>query len=186
MSTTVSFDHVRPASPASTGPLQAIAAAWILSLGIDLFMHAGLFARVYVQPSPFLLDAEAAFRRIPFGYATFLILTAGLYWLLNTLRIRGAAAGLRYGLGAGALVWGAHVIGLYSISTAAPALLAGWWLGQTVELALAGALLGAAAAGMTARRMWAIVVITIVACLFATVTMQSLGFAPAMKLVPAP
>jgi hypothetical protein len=64
--------------------------------------------------------------------------------------------------------------------------LTGWWLGQTAELALAGALLGAAAAGMTVRRMWAIVVITIVACLFATVAMQSLGFAPAMKPGPAP
>jgi hypothetical protein len=39
---------------------------------------------------------------------------------------------------------------------------------------------------MTVRRMWAIVVITIVACLFATVAMQSLGFAPAMKPGPAP
>jgi hypothetical protein len=63
-----------------------------------------------------VLDAEAAFRRIPFGYATFLMLTAGLYWL-HALRVRGAAAGLRFGIGAGALVWGAHVLGLYSIST---------------------------------------------------------------------
>jgi hypothetical protein len=186
MSTAVSFDAVRPASRASMGPFQAIAAAWLLSLGVDLFLHGGLLARVYVQPSPFLLDAETAFRRIPFGYATFLLLTAGLYWLLNALRVRGAAAGLRYGFGAGALVWGAHVIGLYSISTAPPSLLTGWWLGQTAELSLAGALLGAAAAGMTPRRMWTIVAITIVACLFAMVAMQSLGLAPAMKLVPAP
>ena len=56
--------------------LMLIAAAWILSLGFDLFLHAGLLAHLYVEPSPFLLPPEEAFRRIPFGYLTFLIFTA--------------------------------------------------------------------------------------------------------------
>lgn len=178
--------HASEVSARRPGPVQAIAAAWVLSLGVDLFLHAGLLAGLYAQPTPFLLDAGAAFRRIPFGYATFLILTAGLYWLLNALRVEGAASGLRYGFGAGALVWGAHALGLYSISTAPPLLLAGWFAGQTVELALAGALLGAAAAGASPRRIWGLAAMTVVAAVLATVLMQSLGLAPAMRLAPAP
>jgi hypothetical protein len=57
----------------------SIAAAWVLSVGIDLFLHGGLLARLYAEPSPFVLLAEDAFRRIPLGYLTFLILTVGLF-----------------------------------------------------------------------------------------------------------
>jgi hypothetical protein len=71
----------------------SIAAAWVLSIGIDLFLHAGLLAHLYVEPSPFLLPAEDAFRRIPLGYLTFLMLTIGLFWLLRRLQVRGFTAG---------------------------------------------------------------------------------------------
>jgi hypothetical protein len=94
------------------------------SVGIDLFLHGGLLARPYVEPSPFLLPAEDAFRRIPLGYLTFLILTIGLFWLLRRLHVRGVAAGFR--AVAGAVVWGALVLGLYSFSTASQSLLIGW------------------------------------------------------------
>lgn len=128
-----------PGGPAGrSAAVLSMAAAWALSIGIDLFLHAGLLARLYVEPSPFLLPAQDAFRRIPLGYLTFLILTVGLFWLLRRLRIRGFTAGFRLAAVAGAVVWGAPVLGLYSISTANPGLLIGWWIGQTVELSVAG------------------------------------------------
>ena len=161
----------------------AIAAAWVLSLGFDVFLHGGLLARLYAEPSPFLLAPEEAFRRIPLGYLTFLGLTAALYWLFRRLGVRGAAVGFRYGAVAGAVVWGALVVGLYSISTAQPALLAGWWVGQTVELGLAGAVLGAAANGVSLKRIWMVVVAAVVLFAAATIAMQSLGLAPAMRVV---
>jgi hypothetical protein len=164
--------------------MSAIAAAWVLSVGFDLFLHGGLLARLYVEPSPFLLPPEEAFRRIPLGYLTFLALTVALFWLLRRLDIRGAHRGFRYGALAGAVVWGALTVGLYSISTATVALLAGWWIGQSVELGLAGAVLGAAAKGASLRRLWAIVAAAVVALAVATVALQSLGLAPAMKVVP--
>ena len=114
------------------------------------------------------------------------LLLVSFVWLLNALRVEGAGSGLRYGFGAGALVWGAHALGLYSISTAPPLLLAGWFAGQTLELALAGALLGAAAAGASPRRIWGLAAMTVVAAVLATVLMQSLGLAPAMRRVPGP
>jgi hypothetical protein len=163
--------------------LLSIAAAWILSLGFDVFLHGGLLARLYVEPHPFLLGPDEAFRRIPLGYLAFLVPTIGLYWLLRRLDVRGTIAGLRHGIAAGALVWGAFVAGLYSISTAALPLLAGWWIGQTLELGLAGAVLGAAANGVPMKRIWAIVTGAVIACAVATVVLQSIGLAPAMKVV---
>jgi hypothetical protein len=164
--------------------LSSIAAAWVLSVAIDLFLHAGLLARVYVEPSPFLLPAEDAFRRIPLGYLTFFILTIGLFWLLRRLNVRGIRAGFRLGAVVGATVWGALVLGLYSISTASLSLLVAWWVGQTAELAFAGAVLGAAADRVSLKRIWAVVSLVLVVLVAATVTLQSLGLAPAMKVVP--
>jgi hypothetical protein len=164
--------------------LSSIAAAWVLSVAIDLFLHAGLLARLYVEPSPFLLPAEDAFRRIPLGYLTFLILTIGLFWLLRRLHVRGIRAGFGLGAVAGATIWGALVLGLYSISTASMSLLAGWWVGQTVELAFAGAVLGAAANRVPLKRIWAVVGFGVFILAAATIALQSLGLAPAMKVVP--
>ena len=38
--------------------VSSIAAAWLLSVGIDVFLHGALLAHLYVEPSPFLLSAE--------------------------------------------------------------------------------------------------------------------------------
>jgi len=165
----------------SSRMLLSIAAAWMLSVGFDLFLHGGLLARLYVGASPFLLAPVEAFRRIPLGYLAFLVLTLALYWLLRRLGVRGVIAGFRYGIAAGGVVWGAFTVGLYSISTVTLPLLAGWWIGQTVELGLAGAVLGAAANGVALKRIWAIVAGAVVVCVAGTIVLQNLGLAPQMK-----
>lgn len=170
-------------TPATSRMLSSVAAAWILSLGFDVFLHGGLLARLYFEPSPFLLGPEDAFRRIPLGYLAFLVLVFTLYWLLRRLGVRGAVAGLRHGIAAGTVVWGAFALGLYSISTVTLPMLAGWWIGQTVELGLTGAVLGAAANGAPMKRIWAMVTIAVVACVVGTIVLQSLGLAPPMKIV---
>lgn len=163
--------------------LLCIGAAWVLSLGFDVLLHGGLLARLYLNPSPFLLGPEDAFRRIPLGYLAFLVLISALSWYLWRLEVRGAVAGFRHGMAAGAIVWGALALGLYSISTATVPILAGWWIGQTIELGLAGAVLGAAANGVPLKRIWARVAIAVVVCAVGTIVLQSLGFAPPMKVV---
>ena len=164
-----------------SGVVGAIAAAWLIALGFDLFLHGGLLARLYLEPSPFLLPPRDAFLRIPIGYLTFLGLTVALSWLFRRLDVRGAMAGFRLGAAAGATVWGALVLGLYSISTASPALLGAWWIGQTLELGLSGAVLGAAAQGVSARRLWVIVWGTVAVCVVVTVLLQSLGLVPTVR-----
>jgi hypothetical protein len=169
----------RATSPA----LLCIGAAWVLSLGVDVLLHGGLLARLYLNPSPFLLGPEDAFRRIPFGYLAFLVLVSALYWYLRRLGVRGAVQGLRHGTAAGAIVWAAFALGLYSISTVTVPVLAGWWIGQTVELGLAGAVFGAAANGVPMKRIWARVAVAAVVCAVGTIVLQSLGFAPPMMVV---
>ncbi len=154
----------------------SVAAAWLLTLGFDFLLHGGLLAGLYSHPDRFLLEPHVAFRRIPLGYLTFLILACSLYWLFGQLKIRGAAAGFRLGFAAGFVVWGALVVGLYSISTIGLPLAVGWWLGQSIELGLAGAVLGAAANDTPLKRIWIAVAVAVVACVALTIVMQSVGW----------
>jgi hypothetical protein len=164
-------------------PLTAIGAAWLLSVGFDLFLHAGLLARLYSRPSDFLLPAGDAFRRIPLGYGAFFILTWALYWLFRRLGIADALQGARLGSSAGLVLWGAWCLGLYSIAVAEPDLLVGWWLGQAAELGLAGAVLGAAAGGMTTGRLVGRVAVAFVLFVIGAVVLQNVGWAPPMTTV---
>lgn len=161
----------------------AVGVAWLVSVGFDLFLHAGALATLYARPSPFLLSADAAFRRIPLGYAAFLVLTAALYWLFRQLGIRDWLGGLRLGLLTGLTLWGAWTLGLYSISVAEGDLLLGWWLGQGAEMGVAGAFLGAAASGMERRRYLAKAAWVVGLSVAATAVLQITGLAPAMKTV---
>jgi hypothetical protein len=82
----------------------------------------------------------------------------------------------------GIILWGALVLGLYSISTAGVPLLVGWWLGQAVELGVAGGVIGGLAAGVSFRRMLLWVTLIVFGLLVLTVALQSLGIAPAMRV----
>jgi hypothetical protein len=155
-----------------------IAAAWLLSLGFDFFLHGGLLAGLYTRESPFLLPPMQAFARIPAGYLTFLLLTVGLWWLLQRLDVSGWRDGARHGLSIGFFVWGTLALGLWSITTATVGLLVGWTLGQAVELGLAGMVLGAGRAGASGRRIWSRVGLAVFLFLVATIVMQSVGWAP--------
>lgn len=163
-------------------PLPAVLIAWLLSLGVDLFLHAGLLARLYLIPSAFVLPADKAFRRIPLGYLAFLLLTAALFWICRRLDVRGIRAGWWHGFVFGVVVWGSLALGLYSISTASVPLLTAWWVGQAVELGVSGGVMGGLAAGISPRRMLLRVVLIVVALIVLTIVLQSLGVAPAMRL----
>lgn len=156
--------------------------AWVLTLGVDLFIHAGVMADFYVREISLLVDPATAFRRIPVGYLSFLVLTGALYWLLLRLDIRGAGAGFRWGALAGLTVWGSLLLGLWSITTAPADLLLGWWVGQGLELGIAGAVLAAGLGGVSLRRIWAWVGVAVLVLGVVVVALQTMGFAPAMKL----
>ncbi len=156
--------------------------AWISMLGVDFFLHAGLLAGLYQQESPFLLPPDQAFRLIPLGYFSFLLIAVLLLWLMVRLEIRGGRAGFSFGLRLGLLAWGALVLGLASITTAAPDLLVGWWLGQSLELGIAGGVVGAGLVQPGLRRLAGAVAGLVLLLLVLTVLLQSFGLAPAVRM----
>jgi len=161
-----------------------IIAAWFLCIGIDFLLHAGILARLYLNESPFLLPPESAFARILIGYFTFLVLTLSLWWLTAAVGAKGARRGFQIGLVSGAVIWGALLLGLFSISTAPVDLLGAWWVGQAIELGAAGAVLGAGRETQDRRRIYARVAIIFFGCLVTTILLQSFGWAPAMETTP--
>lgn len=178
------------AEPATTAnvqrlprPFATIGLTWLAMLGVDLFLHAGLLAPLYDWDSSFLLAPEAAFVRIPAGYLAFLVLAAGLGWLLPRLGVASGRDGAVMAGALGAVVWGALILGVWSISTADPALLVGWWLGQSVELALGGAIVGSVLGGRRLRTLaWRVLALVVVLAVSA-VALQSTGYATAPVLV---
>jgi len=156
--------------------------AWMTMVGFDLLLHGGLLAPFYVADDPFLLPPAEAFRLIPLGYASFLLLAILLVGLMKRLDIRTAKRAAVFGGSIGGLIWGSWVLGLASITTARYGLLAGWFLGQTVEMSLAGAVAGTAFARKRLRGVVLLVFVLVVACFAFTVVLQSAGLAPVEHL----
>jgi hypothetical protein len=142
---------------------------WLSMLGFDFFLHAGLLAGLYVRPSPFLVSPLTALKLIPVGYLSFLLLAVLLVWLMQRLGLAGWRAGAIFGLELGGLTWGALM-------------LMGWFAGQTLELAIAGAVAGSGLAGMPLRRLFGVVIVFTVLSILTTIILQSLGVVPTTRL----
>src|SRR3990172_814796 len=171
----------RPATTTRTvpRPVATVALSWVAMLGVDLFLHAGLLAPLYDWDSPFLLRPEEAFVRIPVGYLGFLVLAIALAWLLPRFDVERGRDGGLIGGAIGAVGWGALLLGLWSISTADPGLLAGWWVGQTVELGLGGYVIGSVLGGARPRTVaWRVGAVLVVGAVSA-VALQAIGYATA-------
>jgi hypothetical protein len=156
--------------------------SWLSMLGVDFFLHGGLLAKLYAQPSPFLLPPWDAFKRIPLGYLAALLLAALLLWLMLGLGLSGWRQGLSFGLRLGALMGGSGMLGLLSISTAELSLVVAWLLSQILQMGLAGAVTGSGLAGQRLRTMLVRIVALTLLLVIITIAMQSAGLAPAMRL----
>jgi hypothetical protein len=152
---------------------------WVATIGVDFFLHGGIFAAVYLQDSPFLLADKEAFRRIPLGYLA-LLATAGLaVWILNQASGRGWRKGLQLGMALGAVMGFSYAVGLFSISTASAELLAAWFVAQVIEWAIAGAIIGHGLVVDSLRRLTLAVALGFLLLFLGTIVMQSAGLVPA-------
>jgi hypothetical protein len=102
---------------------------------------------------------------------------------METRDVVGWKSGLLFGLKFGVLLWLASTLGLYSISTASLYLLLGWGIGQTIELGIAGMVIGLGLAGKRLSRLILWVAVFVVAMLIITVVLQMVGFAPPMSIM---
>jgi hypothetical protein len=152
-------------------------------LAVDFFLHGGLLAPLYDWDSSFLLRPEQAFLRIPIAYLGLLLLAVGLAVLLVRLGVHNARDGAMVAAGIGAVGWGAMLLGLWSISTAAAPLLVAWWASQTAELGVGGFVVGSVLGGAPRRRVVLRVAALLVAAVVLTIVLQTLGYASAPVLV---
>ncbi len=60
-------------------------ASGIFMMALGFFLNAGVFAKVWLEPSSFLLDPQQLFRRIPLGYIAFFLEACVYVWL--TMRV---------------------------------------------------------------------------------------------------
>ncbi len=170
----------RPRSPFFLA--RVLLLSWLTMLGVDFFLHGGLLADLYTRSSPFLLPPERAFQLIPVGYLAFLLLAILLLWLMRRGAVSGGRAGLIFGLKLGLLSWGALILGLISISTADLDLMIAWWLGQSLELGLAGAVTGRALVLESHRRLALLVAGLCLLLVIVTIVLQSIGLAPQARI----
>jgi hypothetical protein len=141
-------------------------------IGFGFLLHAGLLAGLYNQPSPFLLPPSTGFALIPVGYLSLLLLAVLLVWLMRRLKLIGWRAGLIFGLGLGGLTWGSFNLGLLSSSIASFSLLLGWFVGQTLDMAIAGAVIGSGIAGIRLGRLFGIVMVFVLLAVIATIVLH--------------
>jgi hypothetical protein len=151
-------------------------------LGVDFLLHAGLLAGLYARLSPFLLPPIEAFRRIPLGYAGFLLLAILLAWMLPRFNISTWKGAFWFGIKLGAMVWGSFVLGLISISAIEPDLAAAWFLGQTLELGVGAAVVQEAAGSSSLRRITLLVSLFVVLAIVITVALQTFGIVPTIRI----
>ncbi len=151
--------------------------AWVGVLGFDLILHGAILSSFYVEESSFLLPPLESFRRIPLGYLSFLITTIFLAWLAAKLELRDWRGGMALGGLVGGVIWISLGIGMYSISTAPPKLLVGWTLGQTLEMAYAGAILGRGFNVDRTRKLVITVLLLTLGFIVLTFLLQSVGLA---------
>lgn len=151
--------------------------SWFSMIGFDFFLHAGLLSSVYSQPSPFLLPSDRAFALIPIGYLSFLVFDIFLLWLILKLNLQGWKKGAIFGLQVGFLTWGAFSMGLISIATVPPALLIGWFLGQAIELGIAGGVIGYGLTQSKLGRLFVPVLIFVIISIVIAIVLQNIDFA---------
>jgi hypothetical protein len=153
--------------------LALVVLAWLAFLAIDLFFHAGILAHWYERGGPGLLSLEEAFARIPLGYLSFLIEVTLLLWLAVRLQVRGMVRGMGLGIVIGLALGVDRLLGMTSITTLEPALLAWWAAAQIVEMATAGAIVGCGLERERIGRLTLAVLLLVILAVVATVVMQN-------------
>jgi hypothetical protein len=71
---------------------------------------------------------------------------------------------------------------LISVSTASLDLLLGWFIGQAIEIAIAGAVVGSGLAGMRLRRLFGFVLFIVLLSVITTILLQTFGVVPTTRI----
>jgi hypothetical protein len=159
-----------------------VAACWIVMMALDLLLNAGAFAKLWFEPGPFLLGPEDLFRRLPLGYAAFLLQAAAYVWLANRMGVKNARQGALFGLKLGVILGIAAALGLRSGTTASwTILLVGWLIGGIVLTTGAGFMAGFSCVHGEKRALISALVFLLGAVIVISI-LQSTGLVPARRI----
>jgi hypothetical protein len=167
------------ASYSSKRLLSTVLLGWLVSIAIDFFQNAGLFAKLWLESAPAFLPPEKLFQRIPLGYIAFLMLTILLTWLMVKLNLSGWKQGTSFGLKFGVIFEAASILGTMSAFPVSPSLLAAWFFGGVVKDSIVCTVIGSGLGSTHFGRLWAKAVVFIVVIVVVTLILQALGYAPA-------
>lgn len=159
-----------------------VLASGILMMALDLFLNAGVFAKVWLEPSSFLLGTRDLFSRIPLGYAAFFLQACAWVWLTMRVGARTWKQGCLFGLKIGGLLAIAATLGLRSGTTADwPILLAGYLVGNTV-LTTGACTIAGLASERGGKRAFLSAILTLVIAFILVVVLQNTGLVPAQRI----
>jgi hypothetical protein len=159
-----------------------VLACLLTMMALDLLLNAGVFAKLWFEPSPFLLPPEDLFRRLPLGYLAFLLQALVYVWLSRIAGAKTRRQGSLFGLKLGAVLNAAAVLGLRSGTTANwTTLLVGWLIGGTV-LTVGACFMAGFASERGEKRALLSASILFVGALVLIAVLQSIGLVPAKHI----
>lgn len=157
-------------------------ASWLCMIALDLLLNAGIFAKLWFEPSPFLLPPEDLFRRLPLGYLAFLLQAVAYVWLTILAGATSWRRGGLFGLKLGAILGVAAAVGLRSGTTGSwTLLLTAYLVGGTV-LTTGACFMAGLAAERGEKRALVSAVLLLVGALIVIAILQSTGLVPARRM----
>ena len=155
--------------------------AWLAMLGADFLLNGALFASMYQQGGPFFLAPGEAFRRIPLGYAAFLILAIAIVEIADRLGVATFRGGIGLGLAIGGVLAAVWSLSLFSIATL-DAVVAVEFAVIWLALLLVGSAVAAFGLGRPSLRSLAFGVAALdVLCAVGVIALQSFGLVQTVK-----
>ena len=159
-----------------------VLASWIFMVALDLLLNAGLFAKLWLEPSSFLLAPQDLLRRLYLGYIAFLVQAVAYVWLTARIGVRNWKQGSLFGLILGAVLNIASVLGLRSGTTASwTMLLVAWLIGGTV-LATGACFAAGFAAERGEKRALLSAFLFLIGSVILIMLLQSTGIVPAQRM----
>jgi len=159
-----------------------VLASWILMIALDLLLNAGLFAKLWLEPSSFLLAPRELFRRLPLGYLAFLGQAIAYVWLATLIGVRNWKQGTVFGLKLGVLLNVASVLGLRSGTTASWTMLLVAWLIGGIVLTVGACFMAGFSEERGERRALLSAFLVLIGSVVLIALLQSTGLVPARSL----
>ena len=151
-------------------------------IALDLILNAGVFARLWFEPSPFLLGPRELFRRLPLGYAAFLLQAGAYVWLANRFGVSNWRQGALFGLKLGAVLGVAAALGLRSGTTASWTLLLSAWLVGGVVLTSGACVLAGYSSEHGEKKALVKAILVLIGAVIAIAILQSTGAVPVRRM----